>query len=197
MHFDFYLASQSSRRIQLLRDAGYSFEAMPADIEEKWRVGESPDHFVRRMAMDKAEAVGARADASMPLGILAADTVVAVDGRILGKPADREESISMLTRLSDRRHQVYTAVAACLGDMHFMDATCTEVLFGPISQAEAAAYWRSGEPQDKAGSYAIQGLAARWVREIHGSYTGVVGLPMFETIALLRRLSIEPTIPPA
>lgn len=196
MHFDFYLASRSSRRIQLLRDAGYSFEAMPADIEEKWRAGESPDHFVRRMAMDKAEAVGARTDAPTPLAVLAADTVVAVDGRILGKPADREESISMLTRLSDRSHQVHTAVAACLGDIHFMDATCTEVVFGPISKAETLAYWLSGEPQDKAGSYAIQGVAARWVREIHGSYTGVVGLPMFETIALLRRLSIEPTIPP-
>lgn len=194
MSHDFYLASRSSRRIQLLRDAGYRFESIAPDVVELARPGEAPGDFAQRMALDKANAVREHIDPEVPRAVLAADTDVSVDGRILGKPLDRTDAIDMLLRLSNRSHEVHTAVAVCLDDCHFLHVTCTEVVFGPITEREAARYWESGEPADKAGGYAIQGGAGRWVKEIHGSYTGVVGLPMFETMTLLRRFGVEPVL---
>lgn len=190
MSHDFYLASRSARRVQLLRDVGYRFECVPVDIAEQPEPGESPAAFARRMALDKAEAVGAHLGIAPP--VLGADTDVSVAGEILGKPRDRADAIEMLMRLSGRSHEVHSAVALRLGEQHFISATCTQVLFGRITRAEAEAYWETGEPADKAGGYAIQGRAGRWVREIHGSYSGVVGLPLYETIELLRRAGVEP-----
>ncbi len=196
MDYDFYLASRSPRRMQLLRDAGYRFECVPANLPELVHNGESPADFARRMALDKAGAAsGLNACALGPLPVLGADTDVSVDGQILGKPRDQQDAVNMLLRLSNRRHEVHTAVAVRRGTEQALEATCTEVVFGRITRAEAEAYWDTGEPVDKAGAYAIQGLAGRWVREIRGSYSGVVGLPVYETMALLRRFGVEPVMP--
>lgn len=188
MDHDFYLASRSPRRVQLLREAGYRFVSVPADVPEVAGCGEAPAAYARRLALDKARAAQRRVSAPVP--VLGADTDVAVDGEILGKPRDREDAVAMLLRLSDRAHQVHSAVAVVQGDAQFIDSTCTEVHFGPITRADALAYWDTGEPVDKAGAYAVQGLAGRWVREIHGSYSGIVGLPLFETVRLLARVGI-------
>lgn len=195
MGHDFYLASRSPRRVQLLREAGYRFDCRPADVEELARPGETPADYARRLARDKAQAARRHLDRDDARPVLGADTDVAVDGRILGKPLDRASAVDMLLRLSERGHEVHSAVAIDAGDRHWVDSTCTEVHFGRITRAEAEAYWDSGEPADKAGAYAIQGLAGRWVREIRGSYSGVVGLPLYETMQLLRRVGIEPGMP--
>tara|TARA_R110000787_G_scaffold20790_14_gene61911 strand:- start:32 stop:652 length:621 start_codon:yes stop_codon:yes gene_type:complete len=191
MKVDFYLASRSSRRVNFLRAAGYQFECRPADISEVPKPAEPADEFVQRMAHEKAAAVLAQLTPASGAPVLAADTVVSIDGHILGKPSDREDAIAMLLRLSGKCHQVMTAVSMQSRDESKALMSRTEVLFGPISEREAADYWATGEPQDKAGSYAIQGHAANWVREVHGSYTGVVGLPMFETISLLKTFAIH------
>lgn len=189
MDQDFYLASRSARRVQMLREAGYRFACLPADIAEQAEPGESPAAFARRLALDKARAVRA----PLPLPVLGADTDVAIDGEILGKPRDREHAVDMLLRLSNRAHEVHSAVALVAPGREEQDATCTQVFFGRISRAEAEAYWATGEPADKAGAYAIQGGAARWVREIRGSYSGVVGLPLYETVQLLARFGVVPS----
>jgi len=195
MDYDFYLASRSPRRVQLLREAGYRFDCLPADVPEIVRPGESPADFARRLAGDKAGAVSRQLDGGRALPVVGADTDVSIDGQILGKPQDRTDAVDMLLRLSGRAHQVHTAVVVRRGVEQAIDCTCTEVFFGRITRAEAEAYWESGEPADKAGAYAIQGLAGRWVREIRGSYSGVVGLPVFETMELLRRFGVEPGLP--
>lgn len=192
MKHDFYLASRSERRVQMLRQAGYRFVCVPADVDEQARAAEAPADFARRMALEKALAVQARGDVDACLPVIGADTDVALDGNILGKPRHREEAVEMLLRLSDRRHQVHSAVAITQGPRHLIAATCTEVVFGSIVRAEAETYWETGEPADKAGAYAIQGLAGRWVREIRGSYSGVVGLPLLETMELLREFGVQP-----
>ena len=196
MGYDFYLASRSPRRVQLLREAGYRFDCRPADVEEVARPNESPAQYARRLAQDKAQAAWRRLDPTAAGPVLGADTDVAVDGRILGKPRDRDSAVDMLMQLSERAHEVHSAVALVAGERDcWVDGTCTEVHFGRITRVEAEAYWNSGEPADKAGAYAIQGLAGRWVREIRGSYSGVVGLPLYETMQLLRRAGIEPGMP--
>ncbi|MGH8515844.1 MAG: Maf family protein [Panacagrimonas sp.] len=192
MGYDFYLASRSPRRVQLLREAGYHFDWRPADVEEIARPGESPAQYARRLAQDKAQTVLRQLGSGAAMPVVGADTDVAVDGHILGKPVDRDSAIDMLLRLSDRGHEVHSAVAVSSREQQLLDSTCTEVHFGCITRAEAEAYWDSGEPADKAGGYAIQGLAGRWVREIRGSYSGVVGLPLYETMQLLRRFGIQP-----
>lgn len=194
MEYDFYLASRSARRVQLLRDAGYAFLGVPADVPEVPDKGEGPRGFARRMALIKAQAAEQRLGAAPCAPVLGADTDVSVDGQILGKPRDRDDAIDMLLRLSNRSHDVHSAIAVCLDGRHFVDDICTEVRFGRITPDEANAYWNTGEPADKAGGYAIQGLAGRWVREIRGSYSGVVGLPLYETIELLRRVGVEPRV---
>ncbi len=183
----FVLASRSPRRVELLRGVGYRFETRPADVVEIAEAGESPEDFARRMARTKA--LTASGDRALPT--LGADTDVSIDGQILGKPRDRTEALAMLTRLAGRRHRVCSAVALVQGDAVLEAMSVTEVEFGRIALADAEAYWASGEPADKAGAYAIQGGAARWVRAIHGSYTGVVGLPLHETVELLARAGIE------
>lgn len=187
MPIQFILSSRSPRRVEYLRACGYEFDCRPADIEERPQPGEPPAVYAARIALAKAHA-----SAAAGLPALGADTDVALGGDILGKPFDREDGIAMLLRLSGRVHQVHSAVALVLGARTEIVQTMTEVLFGDITPQQAADYWASGEPADKAGAYAIQGLGARYVREIRGSYSGVVGLPLYETCELLARFGIRP-----
>ncbi len=184
------LASQSPRRAELLRNAGISFEVRPADVDESAREGEEPFEYVRRLAREKALAVLAVA----PEGavVLGADTTVVVDGESLGKPSDTKDARRMLERLSGRIHQVTTAVCLARRDrngavMAEVESEVTEVEFSAMSAQEIAAYVASGEPMDKAGAYAIQGGASRWVPRIRGCYFNVVGLPVARVCAMLAR----------
>jgi len=188
MRKDFvYLASASPRRSELLRQIGVRFEVRPAAITEEPLVGEAPDAYVLRLAAAKASAVAAalRADEQAP--VLAADTAVVLDGQLLGKPADTAEAAGMLARLSGRTHGVLTAVALQSGAAVESRLSVSEVRFRATTAAERLAYCATGEPFDKAGGYGIQGHAAVFVEELRGSYSGVVGLPLFETAALLAR----------
>ena len=175
------LASASPRRAELLRAAGFSFVVDPADIDESVLPGETPDVHVRRLARAKAQACAGRHPGHTVLG---ADTVVVVDGRILGKPRDDEEARSMLTALSGRVHHVYTAVAVAGDGAVRDDVDISAVTFAPMAPDEIAVYVASGEPRDKAGAYAIQGWASRFIERLEGSYSGVVGLP----VAVVHRL---------
>lgn len=180
------LASRSPRRAELLRQLGLRFTVVEAGISEVRAPGQSPADYVRAMAAAKARA-GARG-ARLP--VLGADTDVAIDGEILGKPRDAEDCVRMLLRLSQRSHEVYSAVAVCADARFEARLSVTRVQFGRIARAQALDYWNSGEPVDKAGAYAIQGYAARWVQSIEGSYSGVVGLPLYETAELLERFEV-------
>ena len=183
------LASRSPRRRELLQQLGLRFAVSPADVPERPDPGESAADYACRIALDKARA-GMR-DAGEALPVLGADTDVVLDDEILGKPADREHGIALLLRLSGRTHAVYSAVALVHGTHEAVRLSISDVSFGPVSAAAAAAYWDSGEPADKAGGYAIQGLGATFVRAIRGSYSGIVGLPIFETCELLRECGID------
>lgn len=185
---DFLLASKSPRRQELLRQLGYRFEVIRAEVEEQPRPGEAAADYALRVARDKALA-GQAADVR-GLPVLGADTDVVLDGRILGKPRDEADGLAMLAALANRSHEVYSAVALVQGTRVDTALSITQVSFGPLDAASARAYWASGEPTDKAGAYGIQGLGAQFVREIRGSYSGVVGLPLYETCELLKRLGI-------
>lgn len=186
----FVLASRSPRRRDLLQAAGYRFLVDSADLDETPLPAESPEQLALRLARAKAQALAARREDGLP--VLAADTDVALDGEILGKPRDREHGIALLLKLSGRSHQVSSAVALAVRGRCDTLLCITEVEFGTISASAAADYWASGEPADKAGGYAIQGLGARWVRAIRGSYTSVVGLPLLQTCELLAAHGIHP-----
>ena len=180
------LASQSPRRAELLRQIGVGFEAVPADIDETPLAGETAEAYVRRMATGKARAIHARHPDAPVLG---SDTAVVLEGQILGKPADREHAIALLRQLAGRTHRVLTGVALAHGRVDYRLSE-SRVRFRDIAEAEAARYWDSGEPADKAGGYAIQGLGAVFVERIEGSYSGIMGLPLFETAQLLRGIGI-------
>lgn len=179
------LASASPRRAELLRAAAIRFEVAPADVDESVRDGEAPRDYVRRVAEDKARQAARRFPGRV---ILAADTTVVVDGDMLGKPADAHDARRMLSRLSGRAHDVLTGVTIvdAVGRCRTGVETTT-VVFAPLSTDEIAAYVESGEPMDKAGAYAIQGLASRFVQRIDGSYTNVVGLPVALVYQMLSR----------
>jgi septum formation protein len=172
------LASASPRRADLLRAAGYDFDVRPADVDERVRAGEGPEPYARRLAEAKALRLGRHP----ALPVLAADTVVVVDGEVLGKPADPDDAARMLRRLSGRVHEVLTAVAlipAGRGPVPVEVAVeRTRVEFRQLVEAEIAGYVATGEPMDKAGAYAVQGRAAGFVRRLEGSYSNVVGLPL-------------------
>ncbi len=176
------LASASPRRSELLRQIGVTFSVQPADVDETPLPNETAERYVERLARDKALAVAASSPGAMVLG---SDTSVVLDGVILGKPADQEEAVATLLRLSDASHQVMTAVALAQGEQCECRVVVTEVQFRKLSQAEVVAYVASGEPMDKAGSYGIQGLGGIFVSGLRGSYSAVVGLPLQETAALL------------
>lgn len=183
------LASASPRRRVLLEQAGLVCSVLPAAIDETPHDGEPPAAYVRRLARAKAQRVAADRPDCVVIG---ADTAVVVDGTVLGKPATGDEARGMLMTLSARDHEVMSAVALCIGGSCDDRIAVTRVAFRAVDDAEATAYVASGEWQDKAGGYAIQGRAAAFVQWIEGSYTGVVGLPMFETLALLAAAGIEP-----
>jgi septum formation protein len=203
-----YLASASPRRSELLRQIGVPFRVLAAAVDECVRPGEPADDYVMRLAAAKAqrgwdlalaaagEAAGSgpgeaetpeRALAPTPgaAPVLAADTTVVLDDRIFGKPADRAEGLGMLEALSGRTHEVLTAVSLCTAAGCVSRLCRSEVTFRPIALLERVAYWDTGEPRGKAGGYAIQGLAAVFVAALSGSHSGVMGLPLFETAALL------------
>jgi septum formation protein len=193
-----YLASRSPRRRELLTQIGVRYHLLlfrerpdsPIEINEEPLPGEAPDAYVERVALAKAEAGWKRMmQRNLPHSpVLAADTTVALDGRIFGKPATREEAAGMLAALSGRSHEVLTAIALQYGDRAERALSRSEVRFKDLSQKEIADYVATGEADDKAGGYAIQGRAARFIAELRGSYSGVMGLPLYETAQLLDRL---------
>jgi septum formation protein len=180
-----YLASASPRRRELLSQLEVPFELVLPRVEERRRPYEAAVDYVQRLARDKAQAGAAMA--AQPKPVLAGDTIVVLDGDVLEKPADKTDGLAMLRRLSGRNHQVMTAMAlAWQGRLEVVLVT-TEVSFRHLTEADIERYWASGEPADKAGGYGIQGLGGRFVERINGSYSAVVGLPLVETEALLRR----------
>jgi len=183
------LASASPRRRELLAQIGIRHAVMAVDIDETPFPGEAPAAYVERVAAEKSTACAAQNDSRLP--ILAADTSVICDGRILGKPDDLQHAIEMLSRLSGRSHQVYSAVSLRSRQCHWQAVSVSEVRFRPLSHQEIVAYWQTGEPCDKAGAYAIQGLASVFIESIAGSFSGVMGLPLFETAQLLSQAGIE------
>ncbi|MDD1611761.1 MAG: Maf family nucleotide pyrophosphatase [Methylococcaceae bacterium] len=183
------LASASPRRRELLDQIGITYEVRPVHIDETPNIDEAPADYVRRIAAEKSE-VCHRLTKPMGLPVLAADTAVVFHGRIMGKPQGKEDALTMLRQLSGQTHQVYSAVSL-RGLTHGEALSVTEVTFRAISEQEMLAYWTTTEPADKAGGYAIQGLGSVFVRSIAGSFSGVVGLPLFETAELLLQQGIQ------
>ncbi len=190
------LASASPRRSALLDQLGVRYLCDPADLDETRRPGEAPGDYARRMAREKALSVAARHSAE-GCAVLAADTVVEIDGDVLGKPADHFDALAMLARLSGRTHRVLTAVCLWSPEALCDELVETRVEFATLSRAVCEAYLATDEPWDKAGAYAIQGLAGAFVRSIEGSYSNVVGLPLAETWALLAAGGIVTALGPA
>jgi septum formation protein len=202
--FTVYLASQSPRRRELLTQIGIAHRVLVVDIDERQHSGETAPDYVQRLAREKAAAgwqqlihlqAGAQQLELAP--VIGADTAVVIDGDILGKPRDAANAMAILQRLSGRSHEVLTGVAVVSASMHSKSEknvqaimSCTRVWFRALDRVEIEDYWASGEPCDKAGAYGIQGLAAKFIERIEGSYSGVVGLPLFETAQLLRSLQI-------
>jgi septum formation protein len=182
------LASASPRRQELLRSAGISFEVQPADIPENALPGEAAKDCAERLARDKALAVARQRPHDFVLG---ADTVVVVDGQLLGKPTDAADAARMLRLLSGREHQVITGVCLVVGGQPSVASETTLVTVSEITEKDIADYVASGEPMDKAGAYAIQGLASRWIPRIEGDYSNVVGLPVALVLRMLREHASE------
>ena len=186
-----YLASRSPRRGELLTQIGVRFALVAADTDETRWSGESAEDYAIRVALDKARAGRGRLPGEDRRPVLGADTVVVLDDQVLGKPRDREDAAAMLRGLSGRSHRVLTAVAL-LADEREWTALCeSRVSFRPIRDAELERYWLTGEPRDKAGGYGIQGYGALFIAGIEGSYSGVMGLPLFETGRLLEEAGVE------
>ena len=183
------LASQSPRRVALLKQMGIDCLVMPADIDEMPLSGEPPSDYVLRLAEQKASAIVTKLNGQHAnLLILAADTTVALGNAIFGKPENEADAFNMLKKLSGSTHQVHTAIAAAFNGKLETAINTTQVTIMPLSDAMISEYIATGEPMDKAGSYAIQGLAGAWVSHIVGSYTGVMGLPVHETALLLDKI---------
>nr|WP_298115998.1 Maf family protein [uncultured Pseudomonas sp.] len=185
-----YLASGSPRRRELLTQIAVPFTTLTAPIDENLLPDEAPHAYVERLAREKAQAGLVLLDDRANAVVLGADTAVVLDGRILGKPADRDEAVATLSALSGREHQVLTAVALASPGQVRTRVVASQVRFRRLTPAEIEAYWATGEPRDKAGSYAIQGLAAVFVSQLQGSYSAVVGLPLCETAELLAEFAI-------
>jgi septum formation protein len=178
-----FLASGSPRRRELLAQLGIPHVVVAVDVDETPRRGEGAADLACRLAASKARA--GRDQAPPGSLVIGADTVVALGDEIFGKPADAADAARMLSRLAGRTHAVYSAVAVVDAERERVELSRSEVSFRPLEPAEIAAYWATGEPRDKAGGYAIQGLGAAFVSLLHGSYSGVMGLPLFETARLL------------
>ncbi|MGV2988762.1 Maf family protein [Vibrio sp. E150_011] len=182
------LASTSPRRKELLTQLGYDFHAVSPDIEELKGVNESAEAYVERLSLEKAMAGYALVNfaSQNPAIVIGSDTVVVLHGQVLEKPNDYADAQRMLSQLSNNQHQVLTAVSVVAKDKQASVIVKTDVWFKPLTEYEIQQYWLSGEPQDKAGSYGIQGLGGRFVSRIEGSYYAVVGLPLYETDQLLQ-----------
>jgi septum formation protein len=183
-----YLASASPRRSELLRQIGIAHEVRPVDVDETPRAGEPPARYALRLAEEKARALWERLGSSERRPVLAADTTVALGDTILGKPADRDDARRILGALSDRTHEVHTAVAVLHAGGADARVSTSAVSFRALDPAEIDRYWNTGEPADKAGAYAVQGRGAVFIRHLAGSYSGVMGLPLYETWELLAPL---------
>lgn len=180
-----YLASASPRRSQLLAQIGIPHEVCAVDLDEDRLTGEPPRVYVERLARDKARAARAALAGRPERPVLAADTSVVLGDEIFGKPANEADCIRMLLALGGRTHEVMTGIAVLAGDALLADVSVSRVTFRTLPEEECRRYWASGEPRDKAGGYAVQGLAAVFVERLEGSYSGVMGLPLYETARLL------------
>ena len=189
------LASASPRRAQLLEQIGVTFAQAPQEIDETPAAGESAEALAERLALKKARAAYAVQEQSGCI-VLGSDTVIVAGDAILGKPEHADDALRMLALLSNRRHRVCTAVSLVSGNRSASRLSVTEVSFREIKLKEAQAYWETGEPHGKAGAYAIQGLGAVFIAQISGSYSGVMGLPLYETAQLLAEFGI-PILPPS
>jgi septum formation protein len=189
-----WLASRSPRRRELLQQIAVPHQVLDIEIDESIRQGETPEAYVQRMAIDKCnegwnKLVGThRIEDHL---VLAADTSVVLEGRILGKPESGREAAEMLECLSGRTHQVYSAIALKDHSTVRSSLSVSSVSFGPLLREQIDAYVETGEPMDKAGSYGIQGLGGSFVQRLEGSYSGVVGLPLFETVKLLSAAGLK------
>lgn len=183
------LASSSPRRSELLQQIGVPFEAISVDIDETRLEHESPTSFVERMALEKARAGWEMSEGRYP--VLGSDTIVIVTGEVLGKPRDKIDAHNMLRMLSDNDHQVMTAVALVSGERSMIRVSTSEVRFAALSDEVIQRYWDTGEPADKAGAYAVQGRGAAFIRDLRGSYSGVMGLPLYETCELLGEFGVD------
>lgn len=188
------LASQSPRRRELLEQIGAQFTVVQSEVDESPLPAEDAESYVRRIALAKAKA-GRRAAKTSALPVLGADTAVVLDRTILGKPGTVSNAERMLRRLSGRTHEVMSGVAVILGDRRRVELQISRVTFKTLRDDEIRAYCETREPLDKAGAYAIQGLAAGFVAHLEGSYSGVMGLPLFETCALLERIKASDSDP--
>lgn len=189
------LASKSPRRKELLAQLGVTFRCQSADIDESVNPDETPQAYVERLAIEKAQTIYNKVDNPAAI-VIGSDTSVIIHNKILGKPVNKEDSLRMLSLLSNNHHFVLTSIALVSAKGIESQVVSTKVIFKPLSANEIAAYWLTNEPQDKAGSYGIQGIGGQFVRAIEGSYSAVVGLPLYETAQLLNAANIE-TIQPA
>jgi len=184
------LASRSPRRIELLKQVGVDCIVLPADVDESLLAGELPTDYVKRLAREKAIATATNMKREYShLVVLAADTTVSLNGEVLGKPENDADAFKMLKKLSNKQHEVHTAVAATFHGKTSVVLSTTQVVMMSLSIDTINAYIASGEHRDKAGSYGIQGKAATWVKRIEGSYSGVMGLPLFETMQLMNKIA--------
>lgn len=181
------LASSSPRRQQLLEQLGVDFKIYSPDIDETVHVHETVDCYVQRLAIEKAKCVQQQFPQAI---VLAADTSLGVDGKILGKPTCKAHAFEMWSQLSGRQHQVYSGVCVCTATQSLSIVVSTDVEFQILSHSDMEDYWATGEPVGKAGAYAIQGIAAQYIPRIVGSYSNVVGLPLYETVQLLKAVKV-------
>tara|TARA_R110000787_G_scaffold63442_2_gene142775 strand:+ start:595 stop:1182 length:588 start_codon:yes stop_codon:yes gene_type:complete len=186
------LASQSPRRKELLQQLGYDFICLPADIDESVLSAETPEQYVARLALGKAAAIAEKNGDDVV--VLGSDTSVVFEQHILGKPESLVDCLAILKMLSGNSHQVVTAIAAVQGKHSDVVVVTTEVDFKTLSEEEIRRYWQTGEPQDKAGAYGIQGIAGQFVKQIRGSYSAVVGLPLYETAQLLSAFGVQSSL---
>ena len=184
-----YLASQSPRRAALLQQIGVDFEVVSVTVDETMLATETPGQCARRLATEKARAGWRALEPGRQRPVLGADTLVITADTVMGKPADRQQAIAMLQTLSGTTHEVVTAVALA-ADRESVCSQRSRVTFRTLSRQECEAYWETDEPRDKAGAYAIQGLAAMFITRLDGSYSGVMGLPLYETSEMLKSFGI-------
>lgn len=181
-----YLASRSPRRRELLSQLNIQFEIVDGEIDESQLAGENAEQYVQRLAQAKAQQGWKNSPKDKP--VLGSDTIVVYQDRLLGKPTNQQDAVNTLTLLSGQQHQVITSVAICWQDRVETITVSSDVEFAPISESQAIEYWQTGEPQDKAGSYAIQGIGGQFVKRIQGSYSAIVGLPLYETKQLVEKV---------